>query len=295
MDLDPTLLRTFVAVTEAGGFTRAAERLHLTQSAVSHQIRRLEEQVGRALLRRTTRRLTLTEDGTDFLRHAEQILQSLDALSRRFQPSPITGAVRFGVPENFIGDRLPDLLCRFARAFPAVRMDVTVSMSMDLRQMVDSDELDIAVVIALPDEHSDRVLRRTRFVWVAAEGFDIAPGRSLPFAFFPSPCINRHIGVSALDGTQVEWHVMFTSPSQRGLNAAISAGLAITVMIEDDVEPGMRIVDGHYGLPPLPAAEFVLLRRPGGCTPAVAAFGNLVLELPQTAPLPLNARAVRSV
>ncbi|WP_223621753.1 LysR family transcriptional regulator [Lysobacter sp. ESA13C] len=280
MDFDPTLLRTFIAVNDAGGFTRAAERLHLTQSAVSHQIRRLEEHVGRALLHRTTRRLTLTEDGEDFLRHAEQILQSLDALSRRFQPSPITGAVRFGVPENFIGDRLPNLLCQFTRAFPNVRMDVSVSMSMDLRQMVDADELDLAVVIALPGDDADTVLRRTRFVWVASDSFDIAAGRSLPFAFFPSPCINRQVGVSALDGTAVEWHVMFTSPSQQGLNAAISAGLGITVMVEDDVVPGMRIVDGEYGLPPLPLAQFVLLRRPGGCTPAVAEFGKLVLALP---------------
>ncbi|MGO4774536.1 LysR family transcriptional regulator, partial [Lysobacter sp. 2RAB21] len=207
MDLDPTLLRTFVAVTESGGFTRAAERLHLTQSAVSHQIRRLEEQLGCSLLHRTTRRLTLTEDGEDFLRHAEQILQSLDALSRRFQPSPITGVVRFGVPENFIGDRLPNLLCQFTRAFPGVRMDISVSMSMDLRQMVEADELDLAVVIALPGGAADTVLRRTRFVWVASDTFDVAPGRSLPFAFFPSPCINRQIGVSALDGTDVEWHV----------------------------------------------------------------------------------------
>src|ERR1700761_4374005 len=106
MDFDPTLLRAFVAVKETGGFTRAAQRLHLTQSAVSHQIRRLEDQVGRALLLRTTRSLTLTEDGQDFLRYAEQILHSLDALAQRFRPSPISGSVRFGVPENFMGDRL---------------------------------------------------------------------------------------------------------------------------------------------------------------------------------------------
>lgn len=118
MDFDPTLLRAFVAVKETGGFTRAAQRLHLTQSAVSHQIRRLEEQVGRPLLYRTTRTLTLTEDGNDFLQHAEQILASLDALSRRFQPSPVCGVVRFGVPETFLGERLPQLLSRFARAFP---------------------------------------------------------------------------------------------------------------------------------------------------------------------------------
>ncbi|UOF14184.1 LysR family transcriptional regulator [Lysobacter capsici] len=286
MDFDPALLRTFVAVTETGGFTRAAERLHLTQSAISHQIRRLEDQVGRPLLRRTTRRLTLTEDGEDFLRHAGQILQSLDALTRRFQPSPIAGVVRFGVPENFIGDRLPNVLCQFARAFPSIRLDVSVSMSMDLRQMVEADELDLAVIIALPDSGAGTVLRRTRWVWVAADYFDVPANTSLPFAFFPPPCINRQVGISALDGTAVEWHVVFTSPSQQGLHAAILAGLAITVMAEDDVEPGMRIVDGEYGLPTLPDAEFVLIWNSLDAAPAVCEFGKLIRDLPATAPNP---------
>ena len=132
MDFDPGLLRAFVAVKETGGFTRAGKRLNLTQSAISHQIRRLEEQVGRQLLQRTTRRLTLTEDGEELLRHAEQILASLSALTQRFQPSPVSGVVRFGVPESFMGDRLSPLLCQFARAFPSVRLDVSVTTYLDL-------------------------------------------------------------------------------------------------------------------------------------------------------------------
>src|SRR5688572_2084087 len=120
MDIDPLLLRAFVAVSETGGFTRAARRLNFTQPAVSHQIRRLEELVGRPLIRRTTRSLTLTGDGEDFLYHARQILTGLDALAQRFRPSEVTGVVRFGTPEAFMGERLPALLCRFSRAFPAV-------------------------------------------------------------------------------------------------------------------------------------------------------------------------------
>ena len=118
--LRPDLLRAFIAVHETGGFTRAGKRLHLSQSAVSHQIRRLEEQAGTALLKRTTRSLTLTEDGEEFLRHAEQILRAQDALAIRFQRSAVTGAVRFGVPESYVGDRLPPMLARFSRQFPAV-------------------------------------------------------------------------------------------------------------------------------------------------------------------------------
>jgi DNA-binding transcriptional LysR family regulator len=193
MDFDPTLLRAFVAVKETGGFTRAAERLHLTQSAISHQIRKLEEQVGRPLLRRTTRRLTVTEDGEDFLRYAQQILDTLDAMTRRFQPSPISGAVRFGVPDNFMGDRLPPLLSQFARGFPAVRLEVSVSMHLDLRAMIRAGELDLAVVMSPPHAVEGTRLRRTQLVWAAAEAFEAPKGASLPLAFFPKPCVNREV------------------------------------------------------------------------------------------------------
>ncbi|QND53044.1 LysR family transcriptional regulator [Phyllobacterium sp. 628] len=280
MDFDPTLLRAFVAVKESGSFTRAANRLNLTQSAVSHQIRRLEEQVGRSLLYRTTRNVTLTEDGTDFLRHAEQILQSLDALTRRFQSSPIAGIVRFGVPENFIGDRLPTLLCQFARAFPAVQLDVNVSMSLDLGAMVKACELDLAVVMALPDMYEGTVLRKAQFVWVAADIFERPQcGVSLPFAFIPAPCINRKVGVEALDRISADWHVVFTSASQQGIRAAVLSGLAITVMTRDDVEPGMKIIDGEYGLPPLQTADFTLIWSAEGHTDASCEFGRMITEM----------------
>ncbi|HEY9347440.1 MAG TPA: LysR family transcriptional regulator, partial [Inquilinus sp.] len=195
MDFDPALLRAFVAVHDSGGFTRAAERLHLTQSAVSHQIRRLEEQIGRPLLHRTTRKLLLTEDGQEFLRHAEQILRAQDSLTRRFLPSSVSGVVRFGVPENFMGDRLPLLLRRFARGFPQVRLEASVSVCLDLRAKVEAGELDLAVVMSRPGETGGTVLRRTQFAWAAAEGFDWAPGMSLPLALAPPPCPCRAIAV----------------------------------------------------------------------------------------------------
>jgi len=279
MDFDPALLRAFVAVKETGGFTRAAQRLNLTQSAVSHQIRKLEEQVGRQLLFRTTRALTLSEDGEDFLRYAQSILHTFDSMAQRFRPSPISGAVRFGVLENFMGDRLPTLLCKFSRAFPSVRLDVSVGMNLDLLPMIKAGELDLAVVMTPPDSDEGTALRRTQFVWVAADSFDVPPGASLPFAFFPAPCINRQVGLAALDGKSVEWHVVFTSQSQQGIRAAVLSGLAITIMTRDDVEPGMRIVDGIYGLPPLSDADFTLLWSTGGKTAAAMEFGKLLQDL----------------
>jgi DNA-binding transcriptional LysR family regulator len=277
MDFDPTLLRAFVAVKETGGFTRAAQRLHLTQSAISHQIRRLEEQIGRPLLYRTTRSLALTEDGEDFLPHAMQILESLDALAHRFQPSTVSGMVRFGVPETFMGEQLPTMLNQFARAFPAVRLDVNVGTYLDLRSMIAAGELDLAVVLSEPgDKKNGTVLRKTKFVWVAAETFELPPGASLPLAFAPVPCVDRRIGVTALDRTSVKWHVAFTSPSQEGIRTAVLAGVAAAVQMQNDVKPGMRIIDSEYGLPPLPKAEFRLIWRTGEKTPAAREFGQLL-------------------
>lgn len=281
MEYDPALLRAFVAVKETGGFTRAADRLHLSQSAVSHQIRRLEELAGTTLLVRTTRTLSLTEDGEEFLRHARQILRAHAALSLRFQRSPVAGAVRLGVPENFMDERLPMLLTRFAQLFPAVRLDVTVATYLDLRAQVDADALDMAVVMSLPasqdgNEYEGTVLQPTRFVWAAAATFQLTGDGPLPMAFSPAPCLHRQVGVTALDDAALAWRMAFTSPSQQGLRAAVLAGLAITALPLGDLEAGMVVVDGKYGLPPLPEAAFSLIWNRNGRTPAALAMGHLL-------------------
>lgn len=280
MDFDTHLLRAFVAVKENGSFTRAAHQLNLTQSAISHQIRRLEEQAGTSLLVRTTRSLTLTEDGEDFLRYADQVLRAQDALVCRFQRSPLSGAVRFGVPENFMGDRLPPLLARFAHLFPEVRLDVTVDTYLNLQAEVDANALDLAVVLSLSDNHeSGLVLRKTQFVWAAARTFDFSRNTPLPLAFSPVPCVHRQVGLNALDGAAVKWRMAFTSPSQQGLRAAVLAGLAITALPQGDLEPGMVVIDGQHGLPELPAAYFTLIWSGGGKTPAALEFGQLLSEM----------------
>lgn len=281
MDLDPTLLRTFVAVVDTGSFTRAARRQHLTQSAVSHQIRRLEEQTGRRLLCRTTRSVTLTEAGEEFLWHARQILRTLDTLARRFRPSTLSGRLRFGAPENFMGGRLPRLLARYARAFPSVRLDVSISANLDLPAMIKAEELDLAIVISLHDPNHDatgQVLRRTRLAWVAADTFDPPDDGPLPFAFFPPPCVHRQVGVRALEEAGIDGHVVFTSHSHEGIHAAVLSGLAITAIAMDDIVPGMEIIDGRYGLPLLPGMDYTLVWSATGRTPASIAFGELILE-----------------
>lgn len=293
MDFAPELLRALVAVAETGGFTRAAERLHLTQSAVSHQIRRLEEQVGTPLFIRTTRKLALTEDGEEFLRHARQILQAHAALSRRFQSSALAGSIRFGVPENFLGDELPHLLSRFARTYSAVRLEASVSVCQDFSARIESGELDLAVAMRRAGETGGTVLRRSRYVWAAAEDFAVSPGSSLPLALSNPPCLCRAVAVEALAGSGVEWHIGFTSANLHGLRAAMLAGLGASIIADDEVEPGMKVLAPSYGLPPLPDLEFALIWSANGKTPCARELGRLIADAAKRAGGPVLHRPTR--
>jgi DNA-binding transcriptional LysR family regulator len=123
------------------------------------------------------------------------------------------------------------------------------------------------------------VLRRTQFVWVAADTFEMPRGSSLPLALAPPQCVNRQVGLAALERTASDWHIVFTSPSHQGLRAAVLAGLGVTVLTRDSLEPGMKIVDEDYGLPPLPAVEFTLSWSKGEPTPAAREFARLIVDM----------------
>lgn len=281
MSYDTGLLQSFIAVHEAQGFTRAAEQLHLTQSAVSHQIRRLEELVGRPLFLRTTRSLRLTADGEDFLRLAQRILQAQEALARHFRSSPIEGTVRFGVPESFMHEGLPQLLRQFSRSCPRVRLEVSVGLTLDLGAMVRERELDLAVVVSPAGAVPGQLLRRLPMVWAAAEDFAWSRGESLPLAYSPPPCVCRQITIDALAQAGIAWHAAFSSHSLQDLRAVALSGLAVATFMRDHLRPGMAVLDERHGLPPLPQLDFTLAYGEddaGRRSPAVAELGRLVCQ-----------------
>lgn len=288
MSFDTTLLRAFVTVHHAAGFTRAAEQLHLTQSAISHQIRRLEELVGRPLFHRTTRRLTLTADGEDFLRLAQRILQAQDALAQHFRSSPIEDTVRFGLPEGFMSDSLPRLLRQFSRTCPNVRLEVSVGLTLDLPAMVRDRELDLAVVVSPAGAMKGDMLRRVPMVWAAAEDFVRPAGRSLPLAYSPPPCVSRHIAIDALNTAGIAWHGAFSSHSLQDMRSAVLSGLAVTAFTQDNLRPGMAALGARDGFPPLPELDFTLAQADADLEaqrPAVAELVRLVSAYATTVPL----------
>jgi len=293
MTIDSGLLQTFVAVQRANGFTRAAEQLHLTQSAVSHQIRRLEDLVGRPLFRRTTRRLSLTADGEDFLRHAERILQAQDALAQHFHRSPIEGTVRFGVPESFMSEGLPQLLHQFSRRCPRVRLEVSVGVTLDLATMVRERELDLAVVVSRSGTTDGVLLRRLPMVWAAAEGFVRTPGASLPLADSPPPCVCHQISIDALDAAGIPWHSAFRSHSLHDMRAAALSGLAVATFTSDHLRPGMVVLGEREGMPALPMLDFTLAYGESaaqGGGEAALELGRLIEEAERARQEPPGAR-----
>lgn len=275
VDIDPSLLRALTAVKQTGGFTAAAARLNLTQSAISHQIRRLEQLVGRELVARTTREVTLTDEGEAFLAYGHRVLSALDELDRRFRPKIVAGIVRFGVPDSFLGIYLPELLARFALRFPDVQLAVSVGMSLDLSAMVSAGDLDLAVVMEVGGASRGIALRSEQLVWVAGETFRYA-GSSLPLALYPPPCINRRVAVDSLAQHGIGWHVAFTCPSPDGIEAALRSGLAVAVVGQTDLKPDLRAVGKDHGLPSLPKGVFRLVRSEATQSEAVRELEYLI-------------------
>ena len=182
--LDFELLRAFVAVADCGGFHRAAERLNLTQSTVSQQIKRLELMTQRPLFRRTTRSVALTDDGEMLLGDARHLLQFEEAARHRLTAPRLSGLVRLGVVEEVAGGSLPPALGRFAKLHPGVKLEVQISVSAELIEQLNAGRLDVVFAKRPLGTSKGRLVWREPLVWVAAETSDLVLCAALPLALY---------------------------------------------------------------------------------------------------------------
>jgi DNA-binding transcriptional LysR family regulator len=260
-DLELELLRTFVAVVDGGGFTRAAERLHRTQSTVSQQLKRLEERLETPLLVRNTRRATLTERGELLLGYARRLLALNDQALAALAETRLQGRVRLGSAQEVADGGLADLLAHFSRLHPGVSLEVRVDSNLTLRDEVERGELDLAVVFQEPGEPQNgvrcEIIDRLHRVWVASPELTIVEDEPIPLVLSNGPCIFRNAVLGTLDGISRPWRITLSSPSLSGMRAALRAGLGIGVRTERWLEPDLRILE--HELPPLPDVELVLL------------------------------------
>lgn len=257
------LLRTFTAIADSGSFSRAADIVGRTQSAVSMQVKRLEEIIEKPLLKRDSRNIKLTANGRTLLNYARKILKlNEEAVSVLKQPD-LSGWVSIGLPDDYAARFLPKILVGFSRAHPKVQVEVTCEPSHQLLERMERRELDLAMITSDTAEIENcTLLRWDTTVWVTSDQHLQHKNKPLPLALYPYECYSRSWIKSALKKAGIKYQIAYTSPSLMGMLTAISAGLAVTAISQSDVPAGMRQLHPEEGFPTLPSAAFLLNRNP---------------------------------
>jgi DNA-binding transcriptional LysR family regulator len=281
-DLD--VLRSFVTGIELGSFAKAADRLGRSTSAISTQLQKLEGQAGTPLLRKAGRGLALTEAGETMLAYARRLLDLNDEAATAVHGLELEGWIRLGMQEDFGESLLPEVLGRFARANPKVRIEARVVRNVELIDRVLSGRLDLALAWSpeSPTPYRETVAE-VPMCWIGSAdgeiGWSASSGDPVPLASFEAPCLIRSAATEALDRAGLAWRQAFVSPSLSGLWAATAAGLGLTVRTPLGLSPRVRpLTSVATGLPELPKLDLVLHRSEAEPSPAVACLTQIVLH-----------------
>jgi DNA-binding transcriptional LysR family regulator len=280
--LDLELLRSFVSVVDSGGFTRAGARVHRTQSTVSQQIKRLEDDVGQPLLNRSGKDVTPTEAGERLLSYARRLLslaeEARDVLTRPGNE----GAVRLGIPEDFAAYRLAKLLATFSRTRPGLRLDVRADQSVYLRRDLERGELDLALLKRDAGEKGGIAVWPERVHWVTSKAYpvDSASG-SVPLIGFPPGCLYRARAIHALESAGRAWHMAYASSGLAGIQAAVAAGLGLSILSEISIQADHRVLTAKDGFAPIDRTEVALVASPGA-SPATLRLADRLAEFCDT-------------
>jgi DNA-binding transcriptional LysR family regulator len=277
-NLDVDLLKTFLAIADTGSFTRAADEVNKTQSAVSMQMKRLEELLERPIFARDGRQSRMTADGERLVEYARRIVALNDQTVALFTKPDLTGILRFGTPDDYADRFLPEILARFARTHPMVQVDVDCKGSSGLNEMAKRGELDLALVTGCADVRPDLMVREEQLVWVGSLRHSVHLAEELPLAVSQTGCSWRAIVTSALEGAGRRFRVAYASANSNAVNAAVLAGLAVGAIPEICVRPGMRVLGGKDGFPPLGCFDIGIVKKPGRTSPAAEALIHHITE-----------------
>ncbi|WP_415869057.1 LysR substrate-binding domain-containing protein [Burkholderia ubonensis] len=303
-NFDIAALRSLVAGMDLGSFAKAADRVARSSSAVSAQIRKLEEQAGTPLFVKSGRGLALTDAGDAMLRYARRMIELNDEAAAAVRGVSLDGWVRIGLQEDFGEAILPGVLGRFARAHPKVRIEARVAHNAELLERLDANQLDLALVWGDPASAAfvartgidSEEIARVPMRWIGAAGVGAAGSGAaedgdagepsvrmrdepLPLVVFDRPCRFFGAATDALDRAGVPWRVAFTTPSLAGLWAAAAAGLGLTVRSHYGLPASVRLIDAApLGLPELPSVPLMLLRRASSATPTVDRLARIMTQ-----------------
>lgn len=260
--LDLTALRSLVAVADSGGVTRAAGRLNLTQSAVSMQLKRLEEALGLGLLDRSGRGVALTAEGEQLLGYARRMLALNDEALARLTGAEWEGELRFGVPHDIVYPHVPSVLSRFARSHPRVRVTLISSHTRKLLAAFARGEADLILTTEDSVPTGAETLAERPLVWIGAVGGKAWRERPLKLAS-EQICAFRPLMLRALNAAEVPWEIAVESDSTRTVEASVAADLGVACMLEGTLPPHVEPIDHGGALPALPRIRVNLFRAEG--------------------------------
>jgi DNA-binding transcriptional LysR family regulator len=261
--LDIDQLRTFVAIADTGSFTRAADIVHKTQSAVSMQMKRLEERIGRGVFERDGRLSKLTEDGERLLAYARRIVRLNAECVGAFAESDLVGRVRLGLPDDYAERYLPEILVSFSQSNPSAEVTVAVEPTPMLVERIRDGELDLAIITHVDSRGPAEVVRAEQLLWVTSARHAVHEQQPLPLALGRPVCGWRQSATEALEASGRRYRILYESWHSPAVGAAVMAGLAVAVLPESAVRPGMRVLASRDGFPELPFCKIGLLRGRG--------------------------------
>ncbi|UUW69922.1 LysR family transcriptional regulator [Pseudomonas oryzihabitans] len=278
--LDIDVLRTFHTIVRLGQFRAASLQLNRSPSAVSSQIRRLEEQTGGRLFERDNQAVTLTPLGRRVLLETAELLQAHDRILAGLTGQPVVGEVRLGVAEDYAARLLKAVFPRLQGEHPGIVLEVLTGNSGQLRRWLGQGLLDLALLVGPPrtDRADGQLFGHTQPVWVAGPGLQLSPDASVPLALHGEGCSYRELGIDLLIRQGRRWHAVVTSAASSALEAAVELGQAVAITDRARMTPPMRELAPEEGFVQLPVHELRLASPPGERSPACASLAGLIAE-----------------
>jgi len=284
LDLDQ--LQSFCAIADCGSFTEAARRVHKTQSAVSMQIKRLEDRLSQELFLRDGRSVVLTNEGEALYALARRMLKLNAEILDLFLNEDLAGTIRFGVPDDYAVKLLPPILSNFQRTHPRISVDVGCQPSEDLLTGIRAGRYDIICFTQGTSHAFGELFRVEKMFWVASPGGIALNTNPLPLATGTGTCCWRADAIEALNRIQRDFRIAYTSSNATAITSAVLSDLAVGILPESALQPGMHIIAEDEHLPRLKDAQIALMRAShawGGIYDALAnhikqSLGNLEAE-----------------
>lgn len=274
--LESDLLRIFATVAQAENVTRAADTLGRTQSAVSMQIRKLEESVGTPLFERGPRGVSLTMEGQRLLPYARRIVGLVDETTAAMRMKPLDGPVRVGIPEEYSQTILPRALAAFSETHPATEVTVMCGYTAQQMEALEAGKLDLAVIFDWREGVSGELLAIDPTVWVTSVSHDRYLERPVPVAVYWRSSWCRDFALRSLDLHAIPWRIAYTCDTSGGLRSAVTSGLAIAPLSRSTLPPGTRELTIEDGFSQIDTSQVVLKRNPRRGGPAIDGLVDVI-------------------